>query len=119
MPDPTPGQTAYAAFWDTLFTPDFYEPWGTLPPLDQARWEAAAQAVREATHGETFLYRYRLGQQVRWACEPEAVWRITYRASHEDRREGLRLYYGIRHEGSRLIRMAEESELSIEEHSHA
>lgn len=44
MTDP-PGQVAYEAFWHRV-TPELRgDPWHTLPPPDQVRWEAAAQAV--------------------------------------------------------------------------
>jgi hypothetical protein len=123
----TPGQIAYEAYCRCEYEPymaraDAPLTWGWALLLDSEHhaWDAAAQAVLEATQApSTFLYRYRLGQQVRWACEPEAVWRITYRASHEDRADGLRLYYGIRSEGSSSIRMAEECELSRVEIPHA
>ena len=45
MSDTTPGEIAYAAFWAGDL-PDFRgDPWETMDPLTQARWEAAAQAV--------------------------------------------------------------------------
>ena len=45
MPETTPGQIAYEAFWVNDL-PNFRgDAWDTMHPLTQARWEAAAQAV--------------------------------------------------------------------------
>lgn len=47
MPDPTPGEIAYAAFVACLAprVPWDAHPWAELPPATQRAWEAAAEAV--------------------------------------------------------------------------
>lgn len=44
MPDPTPGQVAYAAYWPALGSAPPVA-WDGLSPVVQHAWEAAAQAV--------------------------------------------------------------------------
>ena len=48
MPDPTPGQIAYEAWWRArwpLDTPPHFTRYSTLASPDQRAWESAAQAV--------------------------------------------------------------------------
>lgn len=47
MPELTPGETAYAAYWPALGTPPPV-PWDGLSPVVHTAWERAAQAVLEA-----------------------------------------------------------------------
>ena len=50
----SPGQVAYEAFWRTTGADFNGVAWSMLPPLTQARWEAAAQAVlAQCTQQET------------------------------------------------------------------
>jgi len=50
---PTPGEICYEAFWRTTGADFQGVAWPMLPPLTQARWEAAAQAVLvQCTHQE-------------------------------------------------------------------
>ena len=49
----SPGQIAYEEFWRTTGADFQGVAWPMLPPLTQARWEAAAQAVLvQCTHQE-------------------------------------------------------------------
>lgn len=55
MPDRTPGQIAYEAFW-VLDLPNFRgDAWETMDPITQARWDAAAQAVLDAAEAHPRL----------------------------------------------------------------
>jgi hypothetical protein len=47
MPDPTPGQRCYEAYW-TAHDPWWHRSWAMLSPGEQGVWEAAAEAVLEA-----------------------------------------------------------------------
>jgi GAF domain-containing protein len=51
MPNPTPGQVAYAAYCETR-DPWWHPDFAHLPPEAQQCWEAAAQAVLEAQEKE-------------------------------------------------------------------
>ena len=48
MPDPTPGELAYAAYARLMQPHHAMSLWCFLPPYCQAAWEAAAQAVLDA-----------------------------------------------------------------------
>jgi len=48
MPEPTPGQIAYAVYWQVHAQEGSVHlrlPFGGLPEVSQRAWEAAAQAV--------------------------------------------------------------------------
>lgn len=51
MPDPTPGQYCYEAYW-AILPPTVWDAWHTLTRAERARWEDAAQAVRRAERAE-------------------------------------------------------------------
>ena len=51
----TPGEVAYAAFWDTDLPDLRGAQWAALPSSTQARWEAAAQAVLDAWQAQPRL----------------------------------------------------------------
>jgi hypothetical protein len=44
MPEPTPGETAYLAYWPALGSAPPV-PWDSLSPIVHRAWEAAAQAA--------------------------------------------------------------------------
>lgn len=50
MPDPTPGEIAYAAYCHSGYWKFGYR-WAALDGATQALWEAAAQAVLSAAGG--------------------------------------------------------------------
>ena len=50
MPEPTPGETAYATYWHALAPAHgglALAPFAAMGALHQAAWEAAAQAVQD------------------------------------------------------------------------
>jgi hypothetical protein len=48
----SPGQSNYEAYWQDTKQMLRGHPWDTLPPTEQAHWEAAAQAVLALKEGE-------------------------------------------------------------------
>lgn len=77
----TPGEVAYAAFWQIQRTDGHYHdppPFDKLPALTRQAWEAAAQAVVAGVPE----WRFALGQDVTWQEAPGAVWRIVGRRKH-------------------------------------
>ena len=64
MPNSTPGQIAYAAFYQRRYQDDPHgfacvPPFAAIPPATRAAWEAAAQAVRVAHTAEILAHAAR------------------------------------------------------------
>lgn len=106
---PTPGQICDATYHCACGC------WRDLDAEAQARWEAAAQAVRT----DRPLLRYALGVHVQWASAPD-VWTIEARRWTERTLLPPIAEYGLRRPGDRLGTWAYEADLTVvEEEPHA
>jgi hypothetical protein len=96
---PTPGQICYEAYMVAVGNPWYVPAFHRRCAVEQAAWDAAAQAVRE----DTPRWQFALGQHVRRTSDPALRWEIWYRACREehdrtlDRVQGkLWIDYGVR-----------------------
>jgi hypothetical protein len=88
IPDATPGQICYEAYWRSARYGRVPVAWAKLLPHWRAGWDAAAQAVLETSLG----FRFAIGQHVTWDEAPGAVWQIIERRQHEGTERTWRTY---------------------------
>jgi hypothetical protein len=105
MPDPTPGQIAYAAYLAALDSHWTKPAWRWLLPAIHRAWEAAAQAVRDAGPDG---YQFAVGQTVRRTDDPQRDYQVHSRGRESTARGPELVWYRLVRQGYVLDRVAED-----------